>query len=132
MSGDPNVGPGGGDVQPQPHSPGDPGYRAYPPAAEISTKGLTPTQANIAVVGTVLIGIVGVLGGLAIIGFGIYMIINGVTGSVDFTMSSGNNQVQVKTVVIGVVVALIGLAVIWLTGIKINQDVKKGRKGTNR
>jgi hypothetical protein len=117
MSEDPKDGSGDGEVVRETDFPVD----------EITTNGLTETQATIAIVGTVVIGIIGVLGGLAIIGFGIYMIINGVTGSVDVAIRSGENQVDVKTVVIGVVVAIIGVAVISLTGIKINKDIKKSK-----
>ncbi len=95
----------------------------------VDTDGLSKLQATIAVIGAVLIAVIGLLGGLAAIGFGGYLLVKGVTGDVDVSVSSGKTQAEVKTAAIGLVMAIIGAVVIWLTGMSINKRVKQDRKG---
>jgi hypothetical protein len=61
----------------------------------------------------------GLIGGLVVIFAGIAMIFGGVTGSVDLVFESGGTSLHIATAVIGVVVCVIGLAVIIVTEPKV-------------
>lgn len=68
-----------------------------------------------------------IFGGVVLLA-GVVMIFVGVGGAVDLTFDLGDNQIKLKTAVVGVVMAVIGLALIIFT----RPNVVIGKKGRKR
>jgi hypothetical protein len=74
-----------------------------------------PQTVDRAIRSTQLIALIGLLVGSIIILAGIVLLLLGLTSNVELTVAGEGVSAKVQTASVGVVVALIGLAVVWLT-----------------
>lgn len=98
------------------------GDRASVPTVEevtIDPKGLTDALLKQIVDAESKKMIAGLIGGLIVIGAGVVLLILGVSGEVDFELTNGERNAKLSTAAVGVVVALIGIGVIWITRFKL-------------
>lgn len=70
----------------------------------------------------------GLVAGLVVIGLGVALLILGVAGQVDFEFTKDDTNAKLSTAAVGVVVALIGLAIIWITRFKLVVGKRKGNR----
>lgn len=113
-------------VEPSQPAAGMPDHTPYVDFRDVPP-GPVPPDVNDAVRNEQSKGNKGLIIGALIILAGIVMIFGGITGSVDLVVKSGGTSLHITTAVVGVVVALIGLAVIIVTDPKVKVHFAKGK-----